>query len=475
MDQRAWGDTASGQTGRFLVIFRSQAKLPAGAAFERGERGARVVEALRSQADASQPAAMRQLDSLGASARSLWVVNALVVQGSRAALEAMALRADVARIESDRAFHVPLETGTSEGSAPAAGGVEASLQKVGAPELWQQGIQGQGVVVASSDTGVEWSHPAIKAQYRGWNGTSADHNYNWWDAVHGSLSNKANPCGYNSIVPCDDYGHGTHTVGTMVGGADADGKQIGMAPQARWIACRNMENGVGAPSTYLECLQFFLAPTDLTGGTPDASKSPDIIDNSYACPPSEGCSLDTFDTALEHVRAAGIFMAVSAGNEGSGCGTVDNPPGIEPLSFSVGAVDLSDTIAPFSSRGPAADSGQVKPNLVAPGMGIHSAWRDGGYLTISGTSMAAPHVAGAVALLWQAFPELWRDIDATTQLLEISAIRLPAPASPVCGQDTPLSFPNNVYGFGRLDVARAYHLMPLRNLYFPLIAESFQK
>ncbi len=152
--------------------------------------------------------------------------------------------------------------------------------------MWAAGYTGQGAVIGGQDTGYDWDHPALKNQYRGWNGASADHDYNWHDAIHvtGSI------CGANSPEPCDDDDHGTHTMGTMVGD-DGLGNQIGMAPGARWIGCRNMNDGVGTPATYTECYEWFIAPYPV-GGTPDQgdpSKAPDVINNSWGCPPSEGC------------------------------------------------------------------------------------------------------------------------------------------------------------------------------------------
>ena len=166
-------------------------------------------------------------------------------------------------------------------------GVEWNIIKVKAPDVWAMGFTGQGVVIGGQDTGYQWDHPALINQYRGWNGTSADHDYNWHDAIHEDAG--GNPCGYNSPFPCDDYGHGTHTMGTMVGD-DGGANQIGMAPGARWIGCRNMDNGVGSPATYAECYQWFVAPTALDGSEPRPDLAPDVINNSWGCPPSEGCT-----------------------------------------------------------------------------------------------------------------------------------------------------------------------------------------
>jgi len=217
-----------------------------------------------------------------------------------------------------------------------------------------------------------------------------------------------------------------------------------------------MDEGVGRPSTYLECLQFFLAPTDLNGANPDPSKRPNVIGNSYACPPEEGCAVSSLQAAVDSLRAAGVFVAVSAGNEGrGGCSTVAYPPAVYDAAVSVGATDANDQIAPFSSRGPvtADGSGRLKPDLVAPGVGVRSSTPTG-YALASGTSMASPHVAGAVLLLWSAFPELRGQVDATEQLLERTAA--PLTTTDGCGGDSPTAVPNETFGYGRLDVAAAF-------------------
>ena len=191
-------------------------------------------------------------------------------------------------------------------------GIEWNIQKVHAPEVWAHGFTGQGAVIGGQDTGYQWNHPALVNHYRGNSGIIVNHNYNWHDAIHSG----GGSCGFNLPVPCDDYGHGTHTMGTMVGD-DGLGNQIGMAPGARWIGCRNMNVGVGTPATYSECYQWFIAPTDLNNLNPRPDLAPDVINNSWGCPPSEGCTdPNVLLTVVNSVRAAGILTAHSAGNSG---------------------------------------------------------------------------------------------------------------------------------------------------------------
>ena len=325
------------------------------------------------------------------------------------------------------------------------------------------GYRGQGIVVASQDTGVKWNHPALVSSYRGWHTDTltATHVYNWFDAF-GRDPFLDPACPADAQIPCDDQGHGTHTVGTMTGDASPDGGSVlGMAPAAKWIGCRNMRRGVGTPASYTDCFEFFMAPypqggDKFTDGKPELAAN--VINNSWGCPASEGCDIDSLRQVVETVRAAGIFVAASAGNEGfMGCASVATPIALYDATFSVGAHDSHGTLAYFSSRGPVSVDGSErrKPDLVAPGVGVYSAYTSPSYTTLSGTSMASPHVAGAVALLWSAVPSLIGDIDLTEQILLKSADPVP---SAECGTSTTAVSPNNLYGFGRLNIQAAVEL-----------------
>jgi subtilisin family serine protease len=241
-------------------------------------------------------------------------------------------------------------------------------------------------------------------------------------------------------------------------GDDLAGNQVGVAPGARWIGCRNMDQGWGTPASYLECLEFFLAPYPV-GGTPtdgNPAMAPDVTNNSWTCPPEEGCSWDTLQAGIEAQRSAGILTVVAAGNAGPSCSTVQDPPAIYDAAFSVGATDAGDNIASFSSLGPVAvdGSGRLKPDICAPGDNVRSSAPGGDYASASGTSLAAPHVAGAVALLWSASPTLRGRVDATEWALAHSAVAL---FSTQCG-DPANTVPNNVFGWGRLDTVAAYSI-----------------
>jgi carboxypeptidase T len=438
-----------------LVVLAEQADLsPAYDLPTKQARGRWVYETLWQTAQRSQASVRAWLDAQGVAYRSFYIVNMLHVQGGdRALAEKLAARRDVMRIEANPRIRTLLpepmspemlpETGFSANYPAFPDTVEWNIQKVNAPAVWAMGYAGQGVVVGGQDTGYDWDHPALKDQYRGWDGVGVDHDYNWHDAAAGSLQ------------PVDPHSHGTHTMGTLVGD-DGGSNQIGMAPGARWMGCRNMDSsGYGTPATYLECFEFFLAPYPVDGDPSqgDPAMAPDVTNNSWTCPSSEGCSWSTLQAAVEAQRAAGIMTIVSAGNSGSSCSTVREPPAIYDASYTVGATDSSDSIVSFSSRGPVTVDGsnRLKPDISAPGLSVRSCIPGTGYGTKSGTSMAAPHVAGAVALIWSADPALRNQIDQTEQVLNTAA--LPR-YSAQCG-DPSDTVPNNVYGWGRVDVLAA--------------------
>ncbi len=472
-------DTADNRAGNFLVILNNQpqGKWPAGMEGDRKQKRKKIVQILRQAAGSSQPGITAELDLLGAHYRPLWIINAIAVKGTRAVAETMALREDVTRIESDRAFPVlPERPGLTLPGTPSS--PPWNIQMIKAPFLWGLGFTGEGTVYANADTGAQWDHPALINKYLGWNGQRADHEYHWWDAIHEDLSgNGTNPCGFSSPVPCDDYGHGTHTMGIAVGD-DGETNQIGVAPGSKWISCRNMEEGYGRPSTYLECYQFFLAPTDLNGLNPDPEKAPEVVGNSYSCFTSEGCSPHILQPALEMLRAAGIFMAASAGNKGSSCESIVDPPGLEDSVVTVGGVNSLEGIYGPSGRGPVTVDGsnRLKPDLVAPGEGVLSSTPGNTYAVMSGTSMAVPHVAGAVALLWSAFPYLAGQVEQTESILKQSAKKIIT--TETCGGIPPDQFPNPVVGSGLIDLQTAYDLIVNPFAYrtcLPLIMDGYQK
>src|SRR2546423_8152997 len=447
--------TANGQQAEFFVVLADQADLGGAAVLPtKNEKGRYVYDALWNKSQATQGPILQWLRERRLEHQSFYIVNAILVKGSLEIAEMLAARPDVARVQANphiqNSFPQPgaATEAPSQPGAPAT--IEPGINYTHAPQVWALGFNGQNIVVASADTGQRWTHNALKPHYRGWNGVVANHDYNWHDSIHDSVGN---PCGNDSPFPCDDFFHGTHTTGTAIGD-DGMGNQIGMAPGAKWVGCRNMDQGNGTPARYIECMQFFLAPYPVGGGDPDPTKAPDITINSWGCPPSEGCSVGTLQAAVEAQAAAGIMMVVAAGNYGSSCSTVEDPPGIYAENYSVGALNTgTDTIASFSSRGPVTVDGsnRIKPDISAPGTNTRSASNtsDNAYTIASGTSMATPHIAGAMALLWSAIPSLQNQIDPSRAALNNAAVHI---ASTQCGSTGP---PNNVFGWGRVNIRAA--------------------
>ncbi|HEX8650191.1 MAG TPA: S8 family serine peptidase [Pyrinomonadaceae bacterium] len=467
--------TAAGQEAEFLVVLGDQADLSGASRLRtKQEKGRFVRDTLWNKAQQTQAPLIKWLEERNIEYRSFYIVNMLMVKADQSVALELASRPDIGRIEGNPVIHNLLPQPTFENDAttkpnspesPTA--VEPGVSYIGAPQVWSQGFTGQGIVIGGADTGYRWDHLALKNKYRGWDGSTANHNYNWHDSIHSG----GGSCGANAVAPCDDNGHGTHTIGTATGD-DGIANQIGVAPGARWIGCRNMNQGNGTPATYTECFEFFLAPYPV-GGTPaqgDPTKAPDVTTNSWGCPPSEGCSASTLQAGVEAQRAAGIMMVAAAGNSGSACSTVSDPPGIYDAVYTIGALNTgTDSLASFSSRGPVTIDGsnRIKPDIAAPGTSTRSSSNTTvtSYASLSGTSMATPHVAGAVALLWSAQPALKHKIDQTEIILNNAAVHLSsASCSSIAG-----NFPNNLFGFGRLDIRSAvdqalrYAVRPLDN------------
>lgn len=422
------------------VVLKSQAN-PAAAA--KGKdwkgRGQAVFNALTANATSSQASLKAFLRGRGAKFKSFWIVNTVKVTADQQTIDEIAKRPDVARVVPDRTFSLPpLQPGSSGRIATT----EWGLDNIRAPEVWDQfGARGDGIVVANIDTGVQFDHPALVNQYRGNAGDGTfDHNYNWFDP--------ASICGVPSTVPCDNNSHGTHTMGTMVGD-DLAGNQIGVAPAARWVAVKGCESNSCSLESLLSAGQWVLAPTDLNGQNPRTDLRPHIVNNSWSGGPGD----PFYQPTVQAWVAAGIFPAFAISNDGPGCGTAGSP-GDYPESYGVGAYDINNEIAFFSSRGASAIDGAIKPNIAAPGVDVRSSIPDNGYEFFSGTSMATPHVAGAIALLWSGAPTLVGDIEGTRALLDQTAVD----TADLSCDGTPEN--NNVFGQGRLDVLAAMNQAP---------------
>ncbi|WP_122260787.1 cell wall-binding repeat-containing protein [Ornithinimicrobium cerasi] len=421
-----------------LVRFEERADLTAPSAIDSWEeRGQAVYDALRSTAEQSQAATRERLSASGVEHTPYFISNAILIQGGdEDLLRSLALDPGVEGVYLPTEYDLP-EPLPGEPSF-TADDVEWGVADINADDVWSgYGVTGEGIVVANIDTGVDYQHPALVEQYRGNNGDGTfTHDYNWFDAG-----------GVGSDEPVDLDAHGTHTMGTMVGD-DGGANQIGVAPGARWIAA----NGCcPSDAALIAAGEWLLAPTDLAGDNPLPSMRPHVINNSW------GSGFPTNDPFMEDVAeawaASGIFGVWSNGNMGPQCQT-SGSPGSRIINYSVGAYDITNTIAPFSSRGVGQD-GAVKPDISAPGVNVRSSVPGGGYESFSGTSMAAPHVGGAVALLWAAAPDLIGDVTFTRELLDGSAVDTP---DEQCGGSPG---DNNVYGEGRLDAIALLDSAPI--------------
>jgi subtilisin family serine protease len=385
----------------------------------------------RAAAAASQAPLRDLLTSRKADFETFWIADTIRVTGDAALRREIAARDDVKAILPDKPVTLP---------APAAGAVQAAVDsiewnvdRINAPQVWaDRGDRGAGIVIANIDTGVQFDHPALAANYRGRQADGTyQHDYSWYDPS-GSCPD---------ATPCDNNGHGTHTMGTMAG---ADG--IGVAPGATWIAAKGCESNTCSVASLLAAGQWIVAPTDRTGRNPRPDLAPDIVNNSWG----GAAGFDPwYADVVRAWTAAGIFPAFSNGNAGPGCNTAGSP-GSYAGTYASGAFDVNDAIASFSSRG-SGEAGTIKPDISAPGVDIRSSV-PGGYATFSGTSMASPHTAATVALIWAAAPGLRRDVAATRDILNETAIDT---ADTTCGGT---ATNNNVFGQGRLDALAAVAL-----------------
>jgi subtilisin family serine protease len=405
-----------------VVVLKSQADLSAVHASGRPARLAAVENALRGHAARTQ----RQLLSLLSTRRAhrlvdrvvpMWIANEITVHAAPSVIKELAARPEVLTVRPEVVLQAPAAPAAA---AAPAGTVEPNVSLVNAPAMWNRGLLGQGVVVANMDTGVDGSQPDLAANWRG--GTNS-----WYD-----------PNGQHPSTPTDVNGHGTWTMGVMVGG-NAGGSSVGVAPGASWIAVKIFNDRGAATSSNIHLGFQWLLDPDGNTATPDA---PNVVNDSWTMS-AAGCVLD-FQLDLRSLRAAGILPVFAAGNDGPSAGTVFSPANL-PEAFAVGGSDNSDSLDPYSSRGPSACAGVTAPRLTAPDTNIRTTDLYGGYVTETGTSVAAPHVSGALALLLNAFPGL--PVAQQEAALQAGAVDRGPP-----GVDPD-------FGYGRLDIDAAYRYL----------------
>jgi subtilisin family serine protease len=476
-DPGFWGGTASVESlkgvpqsiitrmendgiAEFFIVLADQADLSGAAQLARREdRGAYVFNQLRAVADRTQPPVIADLGLHRSDIQRFHIQNMILVKdGSPDMLLGAVNHAMVSAIRENRPYEFTDEQPMAYDANEPARAPEWNLTHVGITDVWAEGITGEGIVVANLDTGVDWDHPALKNKYRGWDGSTADHDYNWHD-----VSSSPNP------VPHDDGSHGTHTMGTMVGD-DGAGNQVGGAPGAKWIACGPLNDDAG----FHECFEWFLAPyrfgEEPSQGVPEMA--PHVVNNSWGWPIGGGDYQYAPD--IDALQAAGVFMEFSAGNEGDSCESLRSP-GDYPQVLSTGASDVEDRIVSTSwtywgsSRGPASSGipgapDFIKPEIVAPGYDVRSCVPGTGYEGgWGGTSMAGPHTCAVVALMWSAAPGLIGDIATTRQIIIDNAYTQLGGAgywSQTCeGIDASTTIPNHVWGWGLLDAYACFQAL----------------
>ncbi len=433
-------------TARFIVEFASRADLkPAAREKTHARRAKAVFNALTATARTSQASALQLLKGVkGANPKSYWLTNSLIVTGDSKLADKLAALPTVTSVHAQKIYPLVKPVEAKAAVLAAVGDAEWGVAKIGADQVWAEGILGSGITVATIDTGVEYTHDALVNHYRGNNGDGTfTHDYNWWD-----------PTGVCGGAPCDNVGHGTHTMGTILGG-DGPGPfkpDIGVAPGAIWITAKGCEDFGCSSESLLSSGQFVLAPTDLAGNNPRPELAPDIVSNSWGSDdPNDTFYLET----VQAWRAAGIIPVFAAGNAGPSCGSAGTPGDFNEV-ISLGATTMADTIADFSSRGP-SPTGKVSPNLSAPGQDVISSVPGNGYESFSGTSMATPHAAGTIALMLSAKNLLIGDYDGVLNALNATAVDKP---DATCGTPDPSdNDPNYVYGEGRIDAKAAVDLV----------------
>ncbi len=406
-----------------------------------------LIEELRHLAEDNQSAIIEQIESGIQSGRvqsyePYWIANALKVVATPSYILELSLREDVSHIITELPLQSLYNPNQTLSEASASAGASPGLSAIGAREMWAMGYTGQGRLVASFDTGVDGTHPALSGSWRGLTHSVTE---SWFDPIKGSPTPAWDP------TMLDAGKHGTHTMGVMVGRNDATGDTTGVAFGAQWISARVVDI---PGANYLQAFQWVADPD----GNPNTIEDvPDVLNNSWGFRQDDLNCSDVFWNVIDNVEALGTVVIFACGNEGPNDGTIRNPANRATTlinTFSVGATDtLGEFVWSTSSRGPSdCDGVSIKPEVVAPGNLVRTTTPNTGgsfYTKVSGTSFAAPHVAGAVALLRQYNPNA--TVDEIKWALYNSAIDLGA-----TGED-------NNSGKGIINIPAAMALLPPNN------------
>jgi len=347
---------------------------------------------------------------------SLWGVNAVICSASVDVIEALLRRSDVETISLDGIITQPDEPReeTTRDDFGAKGALW-NVEKVNAHQVWNElGLTGDGVVIGHIDSGIDGEHPDLAGKV-----------VVFRDYTEGGVITK----------PYDEGGHGTHTAGTICGG-DASGSTIGVAPGTRLLVAKIFSEGQAQESWVLKAMQWMLDPD----GNPATDDAPPVVSNSWG---SNDVTDRTWCKITEAWVKAGILPCFAAGNNGYMGSNTCATPANYPHCFAVGSTSYNDTLSGFSSRGPTTWDGItfINPQVSAPGHQVTSARAGGGYVKLSGTSMACPAVAGVVALLAQAKPDITPE--------EVTAVLVST------ARDLGTSGNDNHFGYGLTDALAA--------------------
>lgn len=376
----------------------------------------------RSQRGISEALTRKKQRNKKISFNRFWTFNGLGLTAPKDVIEEIAARDDVEKIVLNRIFRLPprpKETTRLSSIKPLSATVEDNIAQIRADKVWDElGFRGNGVKVGIADTGVLSTHSDLTGKVL----LEAT-----FDLSTGSKT---------SDTATDNDGHGTHVAGIVAGGNNS-GKYIGTAPDAKLLVAKVFNNDAEPTASYASVS---------SGVEWLITNEADIVNLSLGDSSEDSYDffrglVDIWDSDLNTLIVGAI------GNDGPGSATT-NSPGNAPKTLGIGAVDNSDDIASFSSRGPVSwSSVSLKPDVCAPGVLIMSSYNNGGYKTISGTSMACPHAAGVAALMLEANPTLTpSDI---RERLKNTAFR-----------KDEVDYHSNSYGWGRIDALAALSSVP---------------
>lgn len=391
---------------------------------DRNARLNSVAFSLKNHAAASQKSIAEFLRQSRIAFKSFWISNQIYIPNASLALvEKIAAMDLVSEITEEVVIPVALPISSKVSEVKA---LQWGVEKIEANRVWTMpgGNNGTGIVVAGVDTGVRGTHQDLRDNFLG--------AYGWYD-----------PNG-RTQTPNDGNGHGTHTMGTIAG---ADG--IGVAPGAKWMACKGCATSSCSQSDLTACGEFVACPTNPSGGEADCTKAPHLVSNSWG----GGSGQSFYDPVVAAWRAAGVVPFFSQGNNGPSCSSLGYP-GEHPDVIGVGSTTRTDTLSSFSSVGPKSN-GLIKPDIAAPGSDVYSSWHtsDTAYNTISGTSMACPHAAGTGALILADAPTF--TYEQVKSALAAGADTDVVKTGQNCGSISENFFPNNAFGHGRINAYKS--------------------